>query len=197
MLLRSCLCAILLLNAWTASAEKTNFNCNSSPNILSEDQSLYDSLYFYPVYGKTIGQIKAFLETNGPRDADGIKREGLFKWNISWQFIEKNKKPKFSTERILELPCWMDYEKGDPQLKKEWDRYTEAMIKHELIHATNFNKASLDLQEKFDKYPYSENTEINFKEFAYSLFSEIRKKDIEYDLATDNGKSEGIVLKIP
>lgn len=166
--------------------------------ILTSDPNV--TVSYYNIGGNDTEQIRSELNAKGPLDVLGKRRYALTKWLIKWRWptapsgapaIDQTE-GSYSAE--ITLPRWSGREEASPELRDKWDRFFEALVKHEQQHvltaAKNYNVPAIKIK---DKHKESELSVEGANQIGHKTIANLRLLDLKYDRETDHGKSEGIV----
>lgn len=154
----------------------------------------------YMVYGNNYQSVSKSLKRNRP---DGYN--SMNEWHISWQYDFKIKddqchmvQPKVKRKVIFILPKLAVGQPLSQSFQKEWQRFSAALIAHQMGHAKFADQAMLAIQAAFDHFP-AEKTCQQVKEkanqLARTIIDDYKVKEKAYDKETGSGFTQGAVLR--
>jgi predicted secreted Zn-dependent protease len=161
------------------------------------------SVEYYDVPVRTLSEITPFMRSSGPQDEDGIRRDALLSWDISWRW-EHRDRPLGDTVRVrsttrLVLPRWCPGTFVPLHDQQEWLRYLLMVLEHEAGHATILLKHvapfGTQLKQFFAHCSGCNATEGN--RFGFSLLTHLSTEQSAYDDQTDHGASQHARLREP
>ena len=158
---------------------------------------------YYTVTGTDLREIhQSFRQARPWRKTAG--HDGFTVWNVSWRFNSSYngsicRLTTFSTTTTvtITLPRWATPTNASDVAKAEWDRYIQALGKHEYGHAQYALAAAAETQRRIKEVSEDASCE-NLKQRANSLCNGIIEKykrlDVAYDQKTDHGRNDGARL---
>lgn len=143
--------------------------------------SLEPRIAGYTVTGETLKEVEESIRRSSPNP-------GGLPFYTSWEYAwNKIGDESFDLEIILRVgititgPTWTG--QGSPELVREWERYHELTMSHELNHARIYTCAIRRMCEVKDVGRFK-----SIEKLANDL-------SLEYDRITDNGRAEGAQLE--
>lgn len=154
------------------------------------------SLKTYKVDANTISGVNQFLKSNGPIDQFGGVHHAYTKWDINWSWPTQDSKSIFNKASVevaitLTVPEWSNPEdKGDLLI---WDRYSRAVIAHEMNHIEAAYEAADEILKTIQSLPKETHPKLA-KMLIQSRLDELRGFDVKYDRDSKHGLYEGVTL---
>lgn len=159
---------------------------------------------YYEVQGKTVTEIKTSLNNNSPIFENGRKFHARtnwnFKWNFSWQEFSNSCKitsVKTSLDIKYIFPKLTNYSSLSPSLKKQWDQYYQALVKHEEGHKNLAIKAAKDIENnilQLGQKNTCQNLEKEANNLGNKILQESNKQQQKYDQETNHGEKTGAIF---
>lgn len=155
---------------------------------------------WYDVRGNSPEEVRAALLEHGPKDDLGKRRFAYAEWSIHWNWkLDKDRNVDLSTVTIscegsLVLPRFVPAADTSPELRSEWTRYFDRLMRHEEQHLAHPEQNAFLIIEKL-KAAKAKDGELPLKraqKIVQNVIYQIREMDRTYDLETNHGKSEGI-----
>lgn len=153
---------------------------------------------FYEVKGDTPEEIRTSMDTLGPKDDFGRKRDAFTRWNVSWRWPSKEGKPLLKEVEVksdIEVILPKLLNKIDSSTEKSWNDFYNAVVNHEAQHVSFVVTLAPKVKEEILK-ALDENPSLSFQEanrIGKRLLKEIRAKDLKLDHETVSGKKEGVI----
>jgi predicted secreted Zn-dependent protease len=183
--------AIAITSAITPAQNSPNVNVN---NI------------YYQVGGSTAAQLRAQMDQIGPFNPKfGNRRyDALTRWIVGWRYsyrVENNRcaidKAEVDTNITITLPQWNPPSQASGQLRKKWNRYTQALRIHEAGHKQHGIAASKEILRQLNNIPsYRSCQELQTAANNRSnrVIARYNQQDINYDRTTQHGKTQGAIF---
>ncbi len=158
---------------------------------------------YYEISPRTPYEIKAELMRRSPIRAGSGSFNGHTDWYINWNFRSApgpygcrvtNTQTKIHVVHIL--PVLSEYV-TDQQTIEVFNKFNEALTRHELNHGNNGLSAAREMDKAFNEIPPQPNCRILARMvdgIGNSVVQKYAQKDNEYDRMTNNGESEGAVI---
>jgi predicted secreted Zn-dependent protease len=149
-------------------------------------------LVYYEISGSTAGELRAQLDSLGPRGYDGYNGDATTNWTIHWNW------PGYGTGQCdlsaavvtddiqVILPHWNPPAGASPELVAKWNEYIRRLVEHEKGHA-DFVVASLPAVAEAIHAATCDTAESA----AQAALVPIRQQDVDYDAATQHGATQG------
>jgi predicted secreted Zn-dependent protease len=158
---------------------------------------------YYTLTGSTLREIHQSFRQARPWRATG-GHDGFTVWSVTWRFGTTYngsvcRVTTFSTTTTIAitLPRWVAPTNADVSLKAEWDRYIQALGKHEYGHAQVALAAAAEIQKRAKEVPEDASCE-SLKQRVHSTCDSVVQKykqmDDAYDQRTDHGRNDGARL---
>ncbi|MCB0319092.1 MAG: DUF922 domain-containing protein [Bdellovibrionales bacterium] len=190
---------LLAISVYASSINNNwNFNDPLKKHELANIKNL--EIKYYPVTGKSKKELRKAINSNGPVDMYGDKKDAYTKWFISWKWpSDIGSVPDFSktTSQLkieLYLPKWIPADKTSDELKDEWISYYRAMLNHELKHVeialNNYQNVSKAIRTAADKNQFLSVIEAH--KIAKNEVRKIHAADKTYDILSHSGRLEGV-----
>lgn len=158
------------------------------------DKSFF--LKTYRVEANSIFEVNQFLKLYGPKDQfDGV-HHAYTKWDISWNWPTREGKSIFKDATVkiaitLTLPEWDN--PGDTSDLLTWERYSKAVVIHEMNHIKAAYNAADDILNTIQLLPEDTNPKLA-KMLIQSRLDALRGFDVTYDRNSKHGFYEGVTL---
>lgn len=160
----------------------------------------------YDIAGTNLYDLNLSAQKAGPISKTTGKRVwGMCTWSIDWTYSRIARVTSCSVDKFvitvgatIDLPKWINRDGAQEGVRARWDRFAAALRVHEDGHKDIGVKAAHDLAGRLRELP-SANTcaelDRNIRELSDRLLSEYRQQDQVYDRLTENGATQGAVLK--
>ena len=163
---------------------------------------------YYDVWGTTASELRRATDLLGPqkRPEEGTGRAAAYTdWTVHWRWqLESSsrggpcalKSFVTSVEIVTTMPRWPGHVEGTP-LARSWDRYVEALARHEREHAENGIRAGRAIQGQVSALPpvpTCREMEDAIKAQADAIVARYHEADVEYDRQTQHGVKQGVVF---
>ncbi len=157
---------------------------------------------FYAIYPKSLVDIKRELKDKTTAIFNGKRFYGETSWYINWKFKFKEGngncqiyavKTALSVEYIM--PKIPDNFTVDPNIRNSFEKYYQALLKHEQGHKSSGLHAAQEIEKKLSSINTFRNCQKleNFaNKKAKSIIKKYDRHDREYDERTDHGRLEGV-----
>lgn len=153
----------------------------------------------YPVHGHSRAEWAAQMPKVGPRDPiTGRRYSGYAEWQVSWSWQSwplGDGRCQLAYWRVevditITLPEWTDRHKAAAAVARQWDRFIEALVAHEDVHAWHGEQAGAAVARMFAGLPAEmackgSRTDIDRK--AREIIDEYRLRDRRFDRETRHG----------
>lgn len=161
-----------------------------------------DTISYYPIEGNTLKEIHSSLQLNTPIIYNNNKFFAINNHNIELSYIldinENNncyiKKFILTRSNDILLPQLKDLFHKDRQLQFSYNKWYEAIYRHELNH-TEYTKEEIDkfiyFLESYEEQKDCNIIEKDIKDKSIKINENIDKKNILYDKKTNHGETEG------
>ncbi len=171
--------------------------------VLAEPLTRLHTNYYY-IGGTSATVLAAQLDQTGPADTDGKRYAGKTRWDVQWQFNHHQEGETCGLKDIAiavgvaqTMPKWRGEDKGGAALKARWQKFLEALKRHEDGHKENGMKAGAEIEKALLAIRPASNCEDLDKAAnaaGEQVVEKYRKLDAEYDRSTDHGRKQGATL---
>lgn len=159
---------------------------------------------YYPVTGHDLPTIYHSLENSG------LSSEGLgtyhahTQWNIQWgyRWIESAQRCSLTQVNVdikitYLLPQLQTYDSVDESVRKSWDRFYQALLRHEEHHKEYGIRAARELESVLlGARPDScLGLKNKLDAMAREVIDKYDRLEKDYDIRTNHGVNEGVVLE--
>lgn len=175
----------------------------ASAQVGAEPLVRHGTSYYY-IDGPSATVLAGQLDQSGPVAADGRRYAGRTKWQAQWQFNREQKGVTCTLTQVRvvvgisqTLPKWRGEDKGAEALKSAWNRFMQALERHEDEHKQIALKAAREIEAALAATKPASNCEAltdAANAAAQAIIEKYRKADEDLDSRTDHGRSEGATL---
>ena len=159
---------------------------------------------FYAVSGNDSSSIHRSIQLNGPVGKNGKRYHAVTKWNTQWSYrwIETG-----SLCRLTRVDVDLDVEYLLPELtsinskperlKKNWEKYFQALFKHEQQHKNYGVQAANELEKELLSIKDQQTCtmlEALLASTARKVLDKYDRIEKEFDRVTNHGLNQGIKL---
>lgn len=152
---------------------------------------------FYKVTGKTEEEIDASMDRRGPPGRFHAVTHHDVSWKFWWHDSSRGCKIFMvgtTVEIEFVLPRLQNKATLSPKLKRDWDRFYEALTRHENRHAENVVAGAREIERKIVAMG-SRNTcaqlEVDANRIGKRVSAKSRSLNKAYDRKTNHGMREG------
>lgn len=159
---------------------------------------------FYYIDGSSATLLAGQIEQMGPPAADGKRKPALTKWNIQWKFRHVQEGVTCGMKEVAVLvgvaqtmPRWRGEAQSGGALKARWQKFVEAVKRHEDVHKDNAIKAGAEIESALLAVkPHSNCEDLagSANAVAEEIVRKYRKLDEDYDRSTGFGRNQGATL---
>lgn len=170
---------------------------------LAEPVTRLHTSYYY-IDGSSATLLAGQIEQKGPPAADGRRRPALTKWNIQWKFrhVQEGVSCAMKDAAVLvgvaqTMPRWRGEAQGAGALKARWQKFLDAVKRHENGHKDNAIRAGAEIEAALLAVkPHSncEDLARSANDAAEEIVRKYRKLDEDYDRDTGFGRTQGAAL---
>jgi predicted secreted Zn-dependent protease len=160
---------------------------------------------FYPVSGRTAHDLKAQMKKAGPGAESKIWGDARTKWQVNWNYglmqVSGGCRINGVTTSVhvtFIMPRWANQADGSPELKETWDKFVNALQKHEDGHKEHGIHAAQEIESEIARLqPMRSCGEVQSaaNRRANTIIEKYRKKDLYYDILTIHGTTQGAVFR--
>jgi predicted secreted Zn-dependent protease len=158
---------------------------------------------FYQISGNDPESVRQEVQIKGPRGRDGTGYHASTQWNLKWgyRWIESASRCRISSVEVdidvtYQLPELVNRSQLPESFLQRWDRYYQALYRHEQQHKDYGVKAAQELEQTLldtSLRPCS-SLESDLTARAQAVLDKYQQLEHQYDVETDHGIKEGIVL---
>lgn len=160
---------------------------------------------YYYIDGSSATVLAAQIDKTGPKDADGKRYAARTRWDVQWQFNHHQEGETCGIKDVSvavgiarNMPKWRGEDKpGGAQLKARWQKFLEALKRHEEGHKEYGMKAGGEIEKALLAMKPASNCEDLDKAAnaaGEQVIEQYRKQDADYDRRTDHGRKQGATL---
>ena len=159
----------------------------------------------YAVDGKDLSAVISEMNRVGPRSDDGIRRWGVTRYRLGWQFQHRRSKQDCRAEPLtvelhLEtvLPSWRQRDQATPDQQANWAVLSRALAAHEEGHARIARQCAEQLQQALDKVaqaPDCEQLRQQLSSAGETSLDACDAQHADYDRRTRNGYLQGLNIQ--
>lgn len=168
---------------------------------LSAQTNIEDFRNSYCVSGLDAKTVRKSLTGNTTCIENGKKFDAYTSWNLSWRYQWVGSDGRFTLSRFytrvkstITMPDWVDRDKADAKLVQKWDKYYDALLKHEMGHRQiaidAANKIHLQLK-NIGVFPSGKALAQVADKIANDGLEEARRIEKQYDIETNHGMRDG------
>lgn len=164
---------------------------------LTTDVALYD------IAGDTADALRRDMNDKRPTSTQG-RFDAHTSWYVSWRFQRaptalgcRIEQVKVKLDVRYELPSWSPDNGAKAALVTKWNRYIEALKKHERGHALNGEAAAEEVKVALDRLgssPTCEAAEAEANRIGRAITDKYSGKDGDLDRQTNHGKTQGAIF---
>lgn len=159
---------------------------------------------YYYIDGSSATLLAGQIEQKGPPGTDGKRKPALTKWNIQWKFrhVQEGVSCAMKEAAVLvgvaqTMPRWRGEAQSGGPLKARWQKFVDAVKRHEEMHKDNAIRAGKEIESALLAVkPHSNCADLagSANAVAEEIVRKYRKLDEDYDRSTDFGRSQGATL---
>jgi predicted secreted Zn-dependent protease len=160
----------------------------------------------YDIAGANLYELNASAQQAGPISKSSGKRVwGMCTWTINWTYTRIARAASCGVEKFvitvgatIDLPRWINRDSAQEGVRTRWDRFAAALRVHEDGHRDIGVRAANELATRLRGLPVARTCaelDRNVAALGERVLSEYRQQDQAYDRSTDNGATQGAVLK--
>ncbi len=174
-----------------------------SAGLLAEPAISIETRY-YPVSGANSTEIWQSIQRRGPLGKDGKRYHAYTKWNINWRYrwVETPERchltsTSVSVEVEYLLPQLTSSRFDQPDFRKKWNRYYDALFAHEQQHKDFAVAAGREIEDRLkqeDEQSSCKRLQARLEQAAQQVIDQYGAKEREFDRVTDHGVKQGVVL---
>lgn len=155
---------------------------------------------YYPVHGTQLQELYDSMQRNGP----GGRFLAQTEWNIMWNYrwLESAGQCRLNgtsveVEISMLMPQAQQARQFTPELKQSWDRFYDALLRHEHHHRDYGIMAARELEQSLSRQPARpcSGFDNDLSRLARDIIERYERLEKAYDRLTDHGINEGVVLQ--
>lgn len=154
----------------------------------------------YPVNGLTEREILRSLRENGPV-ARGRPAWGLHEWSVRWTYrfapaggVCRMQDVRVELRSVTTMPRWVDRERADSVLIRDWDAMLAALRTHENGHRDISYRAAREVQRALERVSAPSCGLIPARANArgQEVLRRYHDRNRRYDEETQRGRTQGV-----
>lgn len=160
---------------------------------------------YYTVSGATAEEIQADLQRLGPKIESGKRFHGLTTWELAWKYRNaRDGRQCWVTSVTTYVTITTVLPKWEPPsgpvnaaLVAKWDRYINALTRHEEGHQRYGIEAAHEIDRrimKLPRYPNCDLLEQAVRKTGNEVLTQAKEKSTRYDVRTRHGATQGAVF---
>lgn len=144
------------------------------------------------------------MNRKGIRWTDGRTYDAFTSWYVKWRYEYYTSDGYCSLEAVdvsvdveYTLPKWVVKPLGNQKTWINWNRYSDALKKHEDGHRDFGIGAARDIEAallSIGSRPRCDTLGADANAIGYRILDDYRRKEIEYDRKTEHGRTQGAVF---
>jgi len=173
------------------------------PRQAVAQRGAYWSTNYYGVSGSSIREIRQSIRHNRPARVD---RDALTECNVRTRFSVSPFQGEYrcagftATVTIrMTLPRWTAPEGAPDSVREAWERYSTALIQHEVGHAQFALSQATELHRRVKELGTSSDPDslsVRVQAMVQQTGQEFREREREYDRLTNHGIEQGVTLAL-
>ncbi|MEW6349106.1 MAG: DUF922 domain-containing Zn-dependent protease [Thermodesulfobacteriota bacterium] len=164
------------------------------------EPSVTERYVFYDVRGSTAAELRNNMNRLGTKASDGKTYDGFINWNVGWRFKYVPTASGCAMTRVqaivdisYTMPRWVGRHAAPRELRDKWDRFCEALKRHEEGHKNIAVKGASEIERALLTMSSRDCVQLDAKANALGerLLEKIREREREYDALTNHGITQG------
>lgn len=161
-------------------------------------------LIHYPVSGNTLSEIKHSISVNAPSREGSTYYAGVTIWSLSsaYDLLPTAEGCRVDNGQVflnvaVHLPHLANSSALSAPALKEWNRFSNSLKVHEMLHAQNAYRAAANLLRKVNGTKTTvpcPRAKIIAEQATSALITRIADFDLQLDKHTNHGSTQGAVL---
>lgn len=160
---------------------------------------------WYPVTGLTPGDVLRSIRENGPV-ADGRRVWGRHDWNLRWTYRYapaggacRIREVRVELRSATTMPRWVDRERADSALIRDWDLAMAALRTHENGHRDIAYRAAREVHRAVERVsaPTCGSIAARANARGQEVLRRFKEMNRRYDEETEHGGRQGLVWPAP
>lgn len=174
-------------------------------NSVVADSAINTLFEYYDISPKTKYDIKPEIQKNTPIINKGIKFHGSTSWQVEWSISWKKTdgicyldSSETKLNVLFKMPRMSPNFSASDAVLGAFNRYYDALLKHENGHVNNGSKALKDINVLLSNFNSYSNCHVLNEAVNNAITKVVRKykrQDITYDIQTKHGKLQGVSIK--
>jgi len=163
------------------------------------------SFEFYDISPRTKYDIKPEIQKNTPIVNKNIKFHGSTLWQVEWRISWKKTNgicyldySETKLNVIFRMPRISPSFKASDEVLGVFNKFYEALLKHEIGHMNNGTKALKDINmllSNFNSYSDCHDLNEDVKNSITKIVGKYKNHDIAYDTQTNHGELQGVSIR--
>jgi len=172
--------------------------------LLFSEPRISVKIDYYKLYSTSQASLRREMNKKGIRWTDGKTYDGFTSWYVKWRYEYYYKNGYCSLEAVdvsvdveYTLPRWVLKPLGNQKTWINWNRYSDALKKHEDGHRDFGIEAARKIEAallSIGSRPRCDTLGDDASAIAYRILDDFRKKEVEYDRKTGHGRTQGAVF---
>jgi len=172
--------------------------------LLFSEPRISVKIDYYKLYSTSQASLRREMNKKGIRWTDGKTYDGFTSWYVKWRYEYYYKNGYCSLEAVdvsvdveYTLPRWVLKPLGNQKTWINWNRYSDALKKHEDGHRDFGIEAARKIEAallSIGSRPRCDTLGDDANAIAYRILDDFRKKEVEYDRKTGHGRTQGAVF---
>jgi predicted secreted Zn-dependent protease len=178
--------------------------CVSAAELEAPD--IHDTVEYRDITGNTKDALLAALVQAGSTNEKGDHFAANTSWQLRWNFrVEQQPgascrltSAKTGLDINMTLPRWIPPKNASPVLVKRWNRFADALRKHEDGHRDIALEAARVVTDRVGAVPAEKDCETlkaRLQRVADDTLREYRDKESSYDVTTLHGQTQGATFQ--
>jgi len=167
---------------------------NALPEVIINDS-------YYQLDGTSEAELRRQMDRLGPADQGHRPHDAYTAWHVGWSYPHLTTNdhcaigPISVTVTISHTwPQWKTPPQVSPTLLTKWERYLEALDRHEAGHRRiriEAGRAISQILSRLPTYPTCAQLEQAADRQAEAILAEFRRQERDYDQTTGHGRTQG------
>jgi len=138
---------ILLMNRNNSTSKNLNYNTETN-NKTEKQENVYvpvrklqaeEKTTFYDISAQTTEELNQQMQTLGPEQSSTERAYAMANYSINWSLPLKTNdggctETEVETKIEYIMPRWTNYEEASLEMQQKWDNYYALLLKHEETH---------------------------------------------------------------
>jgi predicted secreted Zn-dependent protease len=167
------------------------------------EPSIHDTIEYHDISGRTAAELSAALKRISYAEPDGDRYFAAnTRWRLGWNFQVESPphgrcrltSATASLDILMNLPRWQPPRDASPPLVQRWQKFADAVRRHEDGHRDIAVEAAHELLDRISKTspaPDCDKLKRSLGRVADATLREYRDKESSYDVTTLHGSAQG------